>query len=119
MHSTPASLLLEYLYHYMAHAASVSVNILSRFILWLLGLYKRWLSPLLGPRCRFHPSCSDYARIAVIRFGPWRGSLLAAWRLLRCQPLCPGGEDPVPEHFHFASCRDHDAPRDPDVPHSR
>ncbi|MBN8895912.1 MAG: membrane protein insertion efficiency factor YidD [Rhodanobacter sp.] len=103
----------------MAHAASVSVNILSRFILWLLGLYKRWLSPLLGPRCRFHPSCSDYARIAVIRFGPWRGSLLAAWRLLRCQPLCPGGEDPVPEHFHFASCRDHDAPRDPDVPHSR
>ena len=119
MHSTPASLLLEYLYHYMAHAASVSVNILSRFILWLLGLYKRWLSPLLGPRCRFHPSCSDYARIAVIRFGPWRGSLLAAWRLLRCQPLCTGGEDPVPEHFHFASCRNHDAPSDPDAPHSR
>lgn len=119
MHSTPASLLLEYLYHYMAHAASVPVNIPARLILWLLALYKRWLSPLLGPRCRFYPSCSDYARIAVIRFGPWRGSLLAAWRLLRCQPLCTGGEDPVPEHFHFVSCRNPDAPSDPDAPHSR
>jgi putative membrane protein insertion efficiency factor len=89
------------------HAASRSgnVNVLTRLILWLLRLYKRWLSPLLGPRCRFHPTCSDYARIAVIRFGPWRGSLLVGWRLLRCQPLCTGGEDPVPEHFHFASCR--------------
>ncbi len=56
-------------------------------------------------RCRFHPSCSDYARIAVTRFGPWRGSLLAGWRLLRCQPLCEGGEDPVPERFHFSRCR--------------
>jgi uncharacterized protein len=74
----------------------------------LIGLYKRGISPLLGPRCRFHPSCSDYARIAVTRFGPWRGSLLAGWRLLRCQPLCTGGEDPVPEHFHFRRCRSPD-----------
>jgi putative membrane protein insertion efficiency factor len=81
------------------------VNVLTRLILWMLRLYKRWLSPLLGPRCRFHPSCSDYARIAVTRFGPWRGSLLAGWRLLRCQPLCDGGEDPVPEHFHLSRCR--------------
>ncbi|MFI4959649.1 MAG: membrane protein insertion efficiency factor YidD [Lysobacterales bacterium] len=89
------------------HAArrSGNVNILTRLILWLLRLYKRWLSPLLGTRCRFHPTCSDYARIAVTRFGPWRGSLLTTWRLLRCQPLCEGGEDPVPEHFHFRSCR--------------
>ena len=81
-----------------------NVNVLTRLILWLLRLYKRWLSPLLGTRCRFHPTCSDYARIAVTRFGPGRGSLLAAWRLLRCQPLCDGGEDPVPEHFHFPCC---------------
>ncbi len=81
------------------------MNILTRLILWLLRLYKRRLSPLLGTRCRFHPTCSDYARIAVTRFGPWRGSLLTTWRLLRCQPLCEGGEDPVPEHFHFRSCR--------------
>ncbi|AGG88351.1 membrane protein insertion efficiency factor YidD [Rhodanobacter denitrificans] len=81
------------------------MNVLTRLILWMLRLYKRWLSPLLGPHCRFHPSCSDYARIAVTRFGPWRGSLLAGWRLLRCQPLCEGGEDPVPERFHFSRCR--------------
>jgi putative membrane protein insertion efficiency factor len=89
------------------HAASCAgnVNVLTKLILWLLRLYKRWLSPLLGPSCRFHPSCSDYARIAVTRFGPWRGSLLAGWRLLRCQPLCTGGEDPVPEHFHYPRCR--------------
>jgi putative membrane protein insertion efficiency factor len=83
------------------------VNILTRFILLLLRLYKRWLSPLLGRRCRFYPSCSDYARIAVARFGPLRGSLLAGWRLLRCQPLCSGGEDPVPGQFHFPRCRSH------------
>jgi putative membrane protein insertion efficiency factor len=88
------------------------VNILTRLILWLLGLYKRWLSPLLGTRCRFHPTCSDYARIAVTRFGPGRGSLLAAWRLLRCQPLCDGGEDPVPEQFRFRRCRDHQESHD-------
>ena len=81
------------------------MNFPTRLILWLLRLYKRWLSPLLGQRCRFHPGCSDYARIALVRFGPWRGSLLAGWRLLRCQPLCAGGDDPVPEHFHFPRCR--------------
>ncbi|MGH8158242.1 MAG: membrane protein insertion efficiency factor YidD [Rhodanobacter sp.] len=105
MCSTPASLLLEYLYHLHAASRSGNVNFLTRLILWLLRLYKRWLSPLLGQRCRFHPSCSDYARIAVARFGPSRGSLLAGWRLLRCQPLCSGGEDPVPEHFHYPRCR--------------
>jgi len=65
----------------------------------MLTGYKRLLSPLLGPRCRFHPSCSDYARVAVARFGPWRGGLLALWRIARCQPLCRGGFDPVPETF--------------------
>jgi len=82
-----------------------NVNALSRLIISLLNLYKHLVSPLLGQRCRFYPSCSDYARVAVTRFGPWRGSLLAGWRILRCQPLCSGGNDPVPEHFHFSSCR--------------
>lgn len=81
------------------------MNVVARCLLVLLSGYQRWLSPLLGPRCRFYPTCSDYARIAVLRFGPLRGSLLTAWRLLRCQPLCHGGNDPVPAHFHFASCR--------------
>jgi uncharacterized protein len=74
-------------------------------IFFLLKFYKRFVSPLLGQRCRFYPSCSDYARAAVARFGPWRGGLLAGWRILRCQPLCSGGNDPVPDHFHFTCCR--------------
>jgi uncharacterized protein len=77
----------------------------SRLIFFLLKFYKRFVSPLLGQRCRFYPSCSDYARAAVARFGPWRGGLLAGWRILRCQPLCSGGNDPVPDHFHFTCCR--------------
>lgn len=85
-------------------------TVVTRLLLLLLGLYKRLLSPLLGPRCRFHPTCSDYARIAVARFGPWRGALLAGWRLLRCQPLCDGGMDPVPEQFTFRRCRTHEEP---------
>lgn len=78
---------------------------MTRLILFLLALYKRLLSPLFGSRCRFHPSCADYARIAVARFGPLRGGTLTGWRLLRCQPLCDGGLDPVPERFTLARCR--------------
>jgi len=61
-----------------------------------IRLYQVVLSPLLGKRCRFYPSCSSYALEAVGRHGPWRGSLLAARRLLRCHPFHPGGYDPVP-----------------------
>ena len=79
---------------------------MTKLILLLLALYKRILSPLLGARCRFHPSCSDYARVAVARFGPLRGGTLALWRLARCQPLCRGGLDPVPDHFTLRrACR--------------
>ena len=61
----------------------------------LIG-YKRAISPLLPASCRFYPSCSDYAREAVERHGVMRGMQLAARRLLRCHPFCPGGLDPVP-----------------------
>ena len=77
---------------------------MTRILLALLAFYKRFLSPLLGARCRFHPSCSEYAREAVTRFGAGRGSLLAAWRIARCQPLCSGGFDPVPERFTMRRC---------------
>lgn len=56
---------------------------------------------MFGSRCRYHPSCSHYARIAVARHGALRGSLLASWRLLRCNPLSPGGFDYVPVQFTF------------------
>ncbi len=65
-------------------------------LLWLLWLYRRLLSPALGPACRFEPSCSVYAEEAVRRFGGVKGSYLALRRLLRCHPLMPGGFDPVP-----------------------
>jgi len=77
----------------------------TRFLIFLIAAYKRLLSPLLGARCRFYPSCSTYARIAIARFGPWRGTVLAVWRILRCQPLCEGGMDPVPERFTLRRCR--------------
>lgn len=77
-------------------------------ILWALGLplrllllglvagYRVLVSPLLGPRCRFHPSCSAYAEEAIRIHGAAKGLVLAAWRVLRCSPLTPGGPDPVP-----------------------
>jgi putative membrane protein insertion efficiency factor len=69
------------------------VNPVAHGFVRLLELYKRRLSPLLPPSCRFTPTCSEYARLALIRHGLGRGSLLALLRLMRCQPLHPGGVD--------------------------
>jgi putative membrane protein insertion efficiency factor len=77
---------------------------MTRLLLALIAVYKGVLSPMFGPRCRFHPSCSDYAREAISRFGAGRGGLMAAWRIARCQPLCTGGMDPVPEVFSLPRC---------------
>jgi uncharacterized protein len=66
---------------------------MTRLLVALLGVYKRRLSPLLPRSCRFTPTCSEYARLALLKHGPARGSLLAAGRILRCQPFHPGGVD--------------------------
>jgi uncharacterized protein len=68
----------------------------ARALLVLIRAYQRWISPALAPRCRFYPSCSAYAVTAIERFGAARGSALAVWRLLKCQPFHPGGIDHVP-----------------------
>jgi putative membrane protein insertion efficiency factor len=68
---------------------------LTKVILGLIRFYRYFLSPLTFPSCRFAPSCSAYALEAVERFGPAKGLLLAAWRILRCHPFHPGGYDPV------------------------
>ncbi|MEA2177956.1 MAG: uncharacterized protein QOG77_1253 [Solirubrobacteraceae bacterium] len=65
-------------------------------------LYRRVISPLLPPRCKYAPSCSEYAVQAISEFGILRGLVLAAWRLLRCNPFSHGGFDPVQAQRLFA-----------------
>jgi len=65
-------------------------------LLVLVRVYRRLVSPMLPPSCRFYPSCSAYAETAVVRHGALRGSWLTARRLVRCHPFHPGGIDPVP-----------------------
>lgn len=67
-----------------------------------IRLYQRLLSPLLGQRCRYYPSCSEYAAQSIRRFGILRGVALAAWRLLRCNPLSRGGFDYPADQRLFA-----------------
>ncbi|MBX3242940.1 MAG: membrane protein insertion efficiency factor YidD [Acidobacteria bacterium] len=64
-------------------------------VLDLLGVYKAVVSPFLPPACRFEPTCSEYAREAVERYGALRGTWMGLKRILRCQPFCKGGHDPV------------------------
>jgi len=67
-----------------------------RLLVALIRLYKRFISPLLGENCRFYPSCSQYAMDAIRAHGAIVGAAYALWRIVRCQPLCHGGYDPVP-----------------------
>ena len=71
-------------------------SFISRSLITLLRGYKRWISPMLGTRCRFAPTCSEYAMQAIDRFGTLKGSWLTIRRVGRCHPLHPGGHDPVP-----------------------
>ncbi|MDX2144912.1 MAG: membrane protein insertion efficiency factor YidD [Rhodospirillaceae bacterium] len=71
------------------------VGTMLRALIWL---YQALLSPLIGPACRFTPSCSRYAAEAIGRFGPWTGTWLALKRIGRCHPWGGAGHDPVPDH---------------------
>lgn len=62
----------------------------------ILRFYKRWISPILPPACRFTPTCSEYAMESFARYGFMKGLFLTLKRILRCHPFHPGGYDPVP-----------------------
>ena len=63
--------------------------------------YQRWISPAIAPRCRYYPTCSAYAVEAIRELGPLRGLILAAWRLLRCNPFSHGGVDELSDRRLF------------------
>ncbi|MBT8062180.1 MAG: membrane protein insertion efficiency factor YidD [Xanthomonadales bacterium] len=67
-----------------------------KFLLWLIRVYQLTLRPVMGQHCRFTPSCSAYTSEAIRRHGALRGSWLGIKRIVRCNPFCEGGEDPVP-----------------------
>lgn len=69
---------------------------MGRVLIWLVRVYQHLISPMLGPHCRFYPSCSHYAIQAIACHGPMKGAYLSILRLLRCHPWHPGGFDPVP-----------------------
>ena len=79
---------------------------MNKILIAFIKVYQYTISPLLGPRCRYYPSCSNYAVEALREHGAVRGLGLASWRLLRCNPFSNGGYDPVPprhkgcEHEH-------------------
>jgi putative membrane protein insertion efficiency factor len=74
---------------------SLRINPVQRLLIWSVRGYQMAVSPLLPRSCKYHPSCSQYAVDALRQFGAVRGGILAAWRLLRCNPLSYGGYDPV------------------------
>ncbi len=73
---------------------------MKRILLALLHFYKGAISPYLPNACKYTPTCSVYAMEAIELHGAWKGSLLAIWRILRCNPFSRGGYDPVPEPHH-------------------
>jgi len=76
-----------------------------RSLVGAIRLYQRFISPWLGQRCRFAPSCSDYAIEALQTQGILRGLALWVWRVLRCNPFHPGGFDPVQKNADVTKCR--------------
>ncbi len=81
----------------MGVVARAVVRAPGRLVVLALRGYQRYISPMTPPTCRYYPSCSQYAVIAVQRHGLLRGAALATWRLLRCNPWSAGGVDDVPE----------------------
>jgi putative membrane protein insertion efficiency factor len=78
---------------------------LSALLIAPIRLYQRFISPAFAPRCRYYPTCSEYAVQSIRELGPIRGSILAAWRLLRCNPFSHGGVDELSDRRLFRGTR--------------
>ncbi len=74
------------------------MNKMKKFFISIIKFYQRFISPLLGEnKCKFHPTCSQYAIEAISTHGAFKGLFMSIWRILRCNPFSKGGFDPVPE----------------------
>ena len=97
---------------------------LERLLVALIAAYQRWISPGLPRRCRYEPTCSAYASEAIRELGPLRGSVVAGWRLLRCNPISGGGIDDLcdrrlfREHSHADGSGAAGAQEGPPTPHA-
>lgn len=81
---------------------------------FIIRAYQKYISPLKKPCCRYYPTCSEYALEAVRKHGALKGLILAAWRLLRCNPYSRGGVDYVPEKFHLYTLKSEQKKKDRD-----
>lgn len=72
---------------------------MKRILIFLIRLYQKYLSPLKRVHCPYYPTCSQYGLEAIEKHGAIKGSILAGWRILRCNPFSHGGIDPVPDEF--------------------
>ena len=81
---------------------------MKKLLLLIIGFYRKIISPLKPPRCKYYPSCSAYAVQAIEKHGAVKGSLLALWRILRCNPWSLGGIDYVPDKFGFYTLKNAD-----------
>lgn len=69
---------------------------MKKFLIFIIRIYRRFISPIKPPTCRFYPTCSMYAIQAIEKYGAFKGTFMAIKRILKCHPLHPGGYDPVP-----------------------
>jgi putative membrane protein insertion efficiency factor len=92
-------------------------RLISALLIAPIRLYQRFISPAFAPRCRYYPTCSEYAVQSIRELGPIRGALLAGWRLLRCNPFSHGGVDEVSDRRFFRGGKTrserHQHPRQP------
>jgi len=74
---------------------------MKKIFIAIIKFYQRYISPMKGTKCPYFPTCSQYGIEAIEKHGTFKGSILAAWRILRCNPFSKGGVDPVPDEFYF------------------